>query len=120
MGANHSIRKNSAGKYIVDFSGELKIEIAETLDAVSIQIDDDFVVDVGPIGVMVHGLREESNLSHFAEGGDEILAGKFAMQFAIRQSPALQGRKVLLHFIVGEFFGLHGKPPGAPAPLCVA
>jgi len=42
----------------VDFFSELKIEIADALDAVGIEVDDDLVPHVEPFGVVIHPFRD--------------------------------------------------------------
>jgi len=105
--------RESGGKNFVDFRGELKIEIADALNAVGIEIDDDLVPDVEPLRMMIHRFGNESDLGHPAKSGDEVLALKRFVQFAVDEGPAVRGLEMNLDFGVGEFLRFHGSPPVA-------
>jgi len=115
--------RESGGENFVDFRGELKIEIADALNAVSIEVDDDLVPNVKPLGMVIHGFGDECDLGHPAKSGDEILALKRFVQFAVDEGPAVGGLEMNLDFGVGEFLRFHGSPPVAgrkwEEPLCV-
>ncbi len=101
--------RESGGKNFVDFRGELKIEIADALNAVGIEIDDDLVPDVEPLRMMIHRFGNESDLGHPAKSGDEVLALKRFVQFAVDEGPAVRGLEMNLDFGVGEFLRFHGS-----------
>jgi hypothetical protein len=103
----------SASEDFVNFRGEQEIEITDSLNAVGIQIDNDFVPDIEPFGMVVHGFGDEGNLRHVAKGSDEILALEGFVQFAIHKAPTPDGLELLLNFGAGEFLCLHGNPPMA-------
>ena len=72
----------------LDFFREDKIEIAYAFHAVRDEVDHNFVPDVEPFRMMIHGLSDEGHASHIAEGSDEIPAFVFAMKFAVLDFPA--------------------------------
>ena len=105
--------RESGGKNFVDLRGELKIEIADALNAVGIEIDDHLVPDVEPLRMMIYRFGNESDLGHPAKSGDEVLALKRFVQFAVDEGPAVRGLELNLDFGVGEFLRFHGSPPVA-------
>jgi hypothetical protein len=105
--------RESGGKDFVDFRGELKIEIADALNAVGIEIDDHLVPDVEPLRMMIHRFGNQSDLGHPAKSGDEVVARKRFVQFAVGEGPAVRGLEMNLDFGVGEFLRFHGSPPVA-------
>src|SRR5438876_1280268 len=56
---------------------------------------------------MVHGLCDERDTRHVAKRGDEILARKFPVQFAVHKSPSLGLGKLRVNFGIGKFFCRH-------------
>ena len=78
----------STRENFLDFFGENKIKIADALHAVRDEIDDNFVPDVEPFWMMVHGLGDECDASHVAKSGDEIPTFVFAMKFSVLDFPA--------------------------------
>ena len=77
---------------VLDFFRENEIEIADAFHAVRDEVDDDFVPDVEPFGMMVHGFGDKGDASHVAESGDEVFAFVFAVKFAVLDFPAGQFR----------------------------
>ena len=53
-----SAQRRLATEDFVDFFSELKIEIADALHAVGIEVDDDLVPHVEPFGVVIHPFRD--------------------------------------------------------------
>jgi len=94
-----------------DFLGKNEIEIADAFDAVRDEVDDDFVPDVEPFRMMVHGFGDEGDASHVAESGDEVLALVLAVKFAVLDFPAGQFRHEFRDFVVGKFSCVHSAPP---------
>lgn len=105
--------RESGGEDLVNFRSELKIEIADALNAMSVEIDDHLVPNVEPLGMVVHGFGDERDLGHPAKGGDEVLALKGLVQFAVDEGPASCGLEMKLNFGVGQFLRFHGSPPVA-------
>jgi hypothetical protein len=100
------VARLSAEKFI-DPGGQLKIERADALNAVSVQIDFNFIPDIEPLGVMVERFGNKRYLGHFAESVDKILTLEILVQFAVGQSPSRNARKLLVNFRIGEFLGDH-------------
>ena len=95
------LTSEQTGEHLFHFFRENEIEIADAFDAVRDEINHHFVPDVEPFGVMVHGFGDERDARHVAEGGDEILALKFAMKLAVLNLPAGKAGHELVDFVVG-------------------
>jgi hypothetical protein len=85
---------------LVDFLGQLEIEIADSLHAVRVQIDDHFIPDVAPFGMVVHPFGDQGHLRHFPERGYEILALECLVQLAVLNRPTVYGMQSLLNILV--------------------
>jgi len=103
--------RESAGKNVLDFFGEDEVQIADAFHAVRDEVDDDFIPDVEPLGVVIHRFGDERDARHVAESGDKILALVLAMEFAVLNLPAGQPGHKFRDFVVGEFVRLHKGPP---------
>src|SRR2546425_3080344 len=101
------IRQDSAAKDFIDFCGQLEIEVADAVHAVRRKVENDFVPHVEPFGMVIHGFGDESDARHVAEGRDEVLTLKRAMELAVFKSPAFVLDKPLLKFRVREFVRGH-------------
>ena len=76
------------GENVFDFFRQNEIEITDSLYAVRNEIDNDFVPDVEPFGMMVHRFGDERYARHVSESGDKILAFVFAVEFPVLNGPA--------------------------------
>src|ERR1700687_4105209 len=94
----------SCAENFIDLRRQLEIQIADTFNAVGIQIDDHFVPDIEPLRMMVHRFGHQRHASHVPKGGDEVLALKGAVQLAIHKTPPLSTAEMFLHFSIGQFF----------------
>jgi hypothetical protein len=99
--------KSSLPKDLVNFRGELEIQIANAANIVSTEVYDNFVPDVAPFWVMIHRLRYQSHTSHVSKRGDKIPAFKSAAQLAIYQAPAFSAAELAFDFSFREFFCTH-------------
>src|SRR5579871_663498 len=95
---------NGSTENFVDFAGELEIQIADSLYAVRVQIDHDFVPHVEPFGMVIHRFRHQRDAGHLPERGHEVLARKFPMQLAIHKRPALVRAEAFTYFRFRQFF----------------
>src|SRR5271165_7214664 len=73
------------------------------------QVDYHFVPNVRPFRMMVHRLCNQRYAGHVAERGDEVLALKGAVQFAVDQAPALGQIHASLNLWFAELFDGHGS-----------
>src|SRR5579859_676330 len=120
-GAGRCLFRESPGKNLFHFFRKHEIEIADSFHAVRDEIDDDFIPNVEPLGVVIHRFGDERNAGHVAEGGDEILALVFAVKLSVSYRPAGKPGQQFCDFVVGKFSCLHGGSPGQRvSALCYA
>src|SRR5580658_8911593 len=78
MGANHFARQlGLAAENFIDLFRQLKIQVADSLHTMAVQVDYHFVPYIEPFRMMVHPLGHQRHLRHLPESGYEILALKF-------------------------------------------
>ena len=53
VGADHGVRNWLGTENFVDLGGKLKIEGTNALDTMGVEIDDNFVPDIGPVGMVI-------------------------------------------------------------------
>jgi 2,4-diaminopentanoate dehydrogenase len=108
------LQAGSGTEDFVDFFCKHKIVIADAADAVGVEVNDHFVPDIEPLGVMVHGFGDQRDACHVAKRGDEVFACEFAVELAVHDAPPLCFAQELLHVRIGKFFRGHdGIPLGS-------
>src|ERR1700751_526510 len=79
--AEQQSRHLSSREDLINLRGQVKIQIADSLYAVRVQINHYLVPYVEPLRMMIHGLSHQGHASHVPKRGYKILAFKRAMQF---------------------------------------
>jgi hypothetical protein len=97
----------SRGEDFIYFGGQIEIETADSFCVVGVQVDYNFVVDVEPFRMVVHGFCDERDARHVAECGYEIFALKFAVEFIVYQTPTFGSAQAFGYFHVGQFLRAH-------------
>src|SRR6476620_5506468 len=69
-----------SSKNVVDLSGQFKIQIANALHTVGVQVNHHFVPYVEPFRMMIHGLGHECNSGHVSERCAEVLTLELSVQ----------------------------------------
>ena len=87
----------------VEFGGEFEIPRGDAAGVMGGEVNGHAVVNVEPLGVVVHGLGYEGGAGHEAEGVDEVGELEFAVQFGVDESPAGAFGQGGLDFGLGEF-----------------
>jgi hypothetical protein len=94
-------REESGTENFIDLGGELEIEVADALNTVGIEIDDDLIPNVAPFRMMVHGFGHKSDLGHLSEGRDKIFTLEGFVEFAAGEAPTGGRLQMKLNFGIG-------------------
>ena len=87
---------------LVDGLGEGEVEIGKATKVVGAQPNGDRPIHVAPVGVVIHGLGDESNLSHEAPGAHKVGKAPLAFKGAVYDAPCGQGLLKRLDGLWGE------------------
>ncbi len=72
---------------LVNLRSQFEIQFADPSDAVRGEVHGDFVPDIAPFGVVVHGFRNQSDSRHAAKRSNKILTLEGTMEFSILHGP---------------------------------
>ncbi len=100
-GAVQTERQYRSGRFIDPF-GQFEVACAEAAYVMRGELNADGVVDIEPLGVVIHPFRDQGHLGHESEGFDKVLEFQDAGEFAVFNGPITALGQQLVNFRLSQ------------------
>jgi len=69
------------------FLRQLEVQLGDSSGFMGAQVDGEFLIDIQPFRVVVHGFCEQGDFCHKAKGFDKVSEYIFPVQFVVFKAP---------------------------------